>query len=69
MKKNGILYASFKYGEGKRVVRERDFYDYNEVSLKALMIKNGFCIEDIFMTQDVREDRKMERWINVLAGK
>lgn len=25
--------------------------------------------KDIFMTQDVREDRKMERWINVLAGK
>lgn len=49
--------------------RERDFYDYNEVSLKVLMIKNGFCIEDIFMTQDVREDRKMERWMNVLAGK
>ena len=69
LKKNGILYASFKYGEGKRVVRERDFYDYNEVTLKALMIKNGFCIEDIFMTQDVREDRKMERWINVLAGR
>ena len=69
MKKDGILYASFKYGDGERVVRERFFYDYNEATLKELMIKNGFCIEDIFMTQDVREDRKKERWINVLAGK
>ena len=69
LKKDGILYASFKYGDGERVVKERFFYDYNEVTLKELMIKNGFCIEDIFMTQDVREDRKMERWINVLAGK
>ena len=69
LKKDGILYASFKYGDGERVVKERFFYDYNEVTLKELMIKNGFYIEDIFMTQDVREDRKMERWINVLAGK
>lgn len=69
LKENGILYASFKYGDGERAVKERFFNDYNETTLKALMIKNGFCIEDMFMMQDVREDRKMERWINVLAGK
>ncbi len=69
LKENGVLYASFKYGDGKRVVKERFFYDYNEVTLKDLMVKNGFCIEDIFITQDVRKNREMERWINVLAGK
>lgn len=69
LKKDGVFYASFKYGGGERVVKERFFCDYNEVTLKKLMLKNDFCIEDIFMTQDVREDRKMERWINVLARK
>lgn len=69
LKENGVLYASFKYGDGERVVKGRDFYDYKEVTLKNLMINNGFCIEDIFITQDVRKNREMERWINVLAGK
>lgn len=69
LKQGGILYSSFKYGEGRRNVKGRIFYDYKESALEGLMINNHFCIEDLFITQDVRENRKEEQWINVLARK
>lgn len=69
LKEEGILYASFKYGKGMRADGERVFYDYEETTLKSLMISNRFSVEDIFRTQDVRKNRESEQWINVLAKK
>ena len=69
LKEEGILYASFKYGKGKRSDKDRVFYDYEETALQNLMKNNCFLVEDIFVTQDVRKDRESERWINVLAKK
>lgn len=69
LKEEGIFYASFKYGEGKRVDGDRVFYDYREEQLKELMESSYFSIEDLFVTQDVREDRRNEKWVNVLAKK
>ncbi len=69
LKADGVLYASFKYGEGIRIDNDRLFFNYEETTLKDLMIKNGFLVEDIFLTQDVREGRENEQWINVLAKK
>ncbi len=69
LKKDGVLYASFKYGEGIRTDNDRLFFNYEETTLNDLMINNGFLVEDIFLTQDVRKNREEERWINVLAKK
>lgn len=69
LKEDGIFYASFKYGEGKRIDKGRVFYDYDEGALKDLMMDNHFFIEDIFVTQDVRKNREEEQWVNVLARK
>jgi len=69
LKKDGVLYASFKYGEGIRTDNDRLFFNYEETTLNGLMINNGFLVEDIFLTQDVRKNREEERWINVLAKK
>lgn len=69
LREDGILYASFKYGEGIRMDKDRLFFNYEETTLNNLMVNNGFLIEDIFLTQDVRESRKGEQWINVLAKK
>ena len=69
LKKDGVLYASFKYGEGIRTDNDRLFFNYEETTLNGLMINNGFLVEDIFLTQDVRKSREEERWINVLAKK
>lgn len=69
LKENGILYASFKYGENARIDKGRVFYDYEEIGLKNLMECNCFLVEDIFITRDVRKNRENEQWINVLATK
>lgn len=69
LKNKGVLYASFKYGEGERVVNGRFFNDYNEFTLKDLIEINHFQIEEIFITKDVRIGREAERWVNVLARK
>ncbi|MCM1261235.1 MAG: class I SAM-dependent methyltransferase [Butyrivibrio sp.] len=69
LKDEGILYASFKYGKGMRMDNGRLFCDYEEIGLKNLMISNGFLVEDIFITGDVRKGRENEQWINILARK
>lgn len=67
LKENGILYASFKYGDGERIAGARFFHDYNEKSLQEILEKNGFQIREMFVTEDVRGDRPGEKWINVIA--
>ncbi len=67
LKKNGILYASFKYGDKERVENGRFFNDYNEASLRTLMDNSEFKIRELFITEDVREERSGEKWINVIA--
>ncbi len=69
LKDDGILYASFKYGTGMRIDKDRVFYDYEEIVLRNLMTNNCFLVEDIFVTQDVRKSKESEQWINVLATK
>lgn len=69
LKVDGVLYASFKYGEGIRTDKDRLFFNYEETTLNDLMINNGFLVEDIFLTRDVRKDREGEQWINILARK
>ena len=64
-----MLYSSFKYGNKERISNGRFFNDYNEDLLKELMEDNHFSILEIFITQDVREGRNTERWVNVLARK
>lgn len=69
LKDNGILYASFKYGEEEKVVGGRLFSYYNEQSLRGIMKKNGFEVLEVFATQDVRESRNEEKWVNVVGVK
>ena len=67
LKDNGILYASFKYGKEEKIVNARLFSYYDEQSLKKLMVENGFEVLELFVTQDVREDRRDEKWVNVVG--
>lgn len=67
LKTDGVIYASFKYGDGEAIVKDRFFNHYREQTLKELLEENGFDIQEIFLTEDVRIDRKGERWVNALA--
>lgn len=67
LKKNGVLYASFKYGDAERTDGDRFFNDFNEEKLNLLMNRHkNLKIQNIWITEDVRADRKNESWMNVL---
>lgn len=69
LKENGILYASFKYGnfEGKR--NGRYFNDLTEITAINLFEKTNFEIIKTWITSDSRKSRENEKWINILVKK
>ena len=68
LKPNGVIYVSFKLGNGERKINGRQFTDLNENSLIELIQshKNLF-IEDLWITTDKRPD-KNEHWINAILS-
>lgn len=67
VKKDGLIYTSFKYGsfEGER--NGRYFTDFTEEKFTDFIGQVlGFRIEKMWITGDVREGRGDERWLNIL---
>lgn len=70
LKKNGILYASFKLGSGERFADGRFFNDYMEKEIMEIFSgQKGFEIKEFFVTEDVKKERKDKMWINVIIRK
>ena len=70
MKPGGIFFTCFKYGNHEYVKDGRFFNNYDEKSVCEIIgPEAGFEILDVFISGDVREDRKDERWVNVVARK
>jgi hypothetical protein len=70
LRKDGILYASFKYGDGDVIQNDRLFSNYTEISLRMMIEKHPeLDIVKMWTTQDIRQDRKAEKWINALLRK
>lgn len=68
LKKNGILYASFKVGSGERFTDGRFFNDYMEKEIMEIFSgQKDFNIMECFVTEDVRKERKHEKWLNIIA--
>ena len=69
LKKDGIWYVSFKYGNGEREKDGRHFTDLNEKSLKKLILSIGEVVLDsIWTSDDARPDRS-DKWINAILKK
>lgn len=70
LKKQGVIYTSFKYGNYEGMRNDRYFTDFTE-NLFADFMKDisGLVIEKTWITGDVREGRGDERWINILLRK
>ena len=70
LKKEGILYTSFKYGnyEGER--NGRYFTDMTEDRFSDFL-KNikGLELEEQWVTSDVRPERGDEKWLNIILRK
>jgi len=70
LKNKGILYMSFKYGEGEVERKGRHFSNFTEVSFsKLLKTLDIFEILEVWKTADVRPDRKNEFWLNIIVRK
>lgn len=67
LKADGVLYASFKYGDYEGIRNGRYFADFTEDTLKTFWLFPGLKIFDMWVSRDVREDRKERQWINTLA--
>ena len=68
LKTGGVLYTSFKYGNSEGIVNGRYFTYFTEKTLNEFL-KNVTSLQilDMWITQDVRPDRKDERWVSILA--
>jgi 2-polyprenyl-3-methyl-5-hydroxy-6-metoxy-1,4-benzoquinol methylase len=69
LRKNGVLYASFKQGSSTREVGARTFTDMTIVGLYDLMIKVGLQPIQSWHTCDARKGRGHEKWVNIIAIK
>ena len=67
LKPGGVMYASFKYGEGTVFRGERQFSDFTEVSIVPLFEQAGFEIVRNIVGSDSRLGREDEKWVNVIG--
>ena len=70
LKTQGILYTSFKYGSFEGYRNGRYFTDFTEESFSLFLQDiQGFVIEEIWTTKDVRPGRSGEQWLNMILRK
>lgn len=69
LKGGGVMYASFKYGDGTKMRGERRFSDFNEKSVVPLFENAGFKILTNEVGHDNRPGRENEMWVEVIASK
>ncbi len=68
LKKNGVAYVSFKYGDFAGYRNGRYYFDMHEEMLDALIKEvPGFIKEEIWISGDVQ--KRKEKWLNALLRK
>ena len=69
-KNDGVIYASFKYGGFEGYRGERYYTDLTEESFNLLLEElKEIKLEELWVSTDVRPDRKNERWLNLILRK
>ncbi|WP_051204728.1 class I SAM-dependent methyltransferase [Butyrivibrio sp. VCD2006] len=69
LKPGGVLYASFKYGEGVCIRGDRSFIDFDEKSIISLLVNAGFAVLSVEIGNDSRVGREQEKWVNAIGKK
>ena len=69
LKDNGIMYASFKYGDFEGEREGRYYLDLTEEMAIKFFTEAGFNIEKMWITDDVRANHVNEKWLNVLVNR
>ena len=67
----GILYVSFKYGNGEKITGDgRFFTDLDEDGLQEIVAQcAGIEFLDLWRTDDCRSERRGEMWLNAILCK
>jgi len=67
LKPTGVMFLSFKLRDGEWEQGGRFFNGYDENSFRELIKKHpSFALCSIWTSDDVRPDRKHEKWLNAL---
>lgn len=70
LKKNGIIYTSFKYGTFSGERNGRFFTDMTEATFADLLKGvDGLVVEEQWVSSDVRPERSEEKWLNLILRK
>lgn len=70
LKKNGIIYTSFKYGTFSDERNGRFFTDMTEATFANLLKGvDGLVVEEQWVSSDVRPERSEEKWLNLILRK
>ena len=70
LKKNGIIYTSFKYGTFSSERNGRFFTDMTEATFADLLKGvDGLVVEEQWVSSDVRPERSEEKWLNLILRK
>ncbi len=65
LKSNGVIYCSFKYGQGEYEKQGRRFTNMDEAGLRVLVDEiDGLAAKELWVTVDRRPGREQERWLN-----
>ena len=70
LKRDGVLYASWKYGEAERMDGGRFYCDMTEEKLRRVLAREGLfdCLE-CWVAEDALPSGREQKWLNVLLGK
>lgn len=70
LKQDGVIYTSFKYGDGEGVRNGRYFSDFTEDTARRMIEEiEGLRIEKMWLSADRRPGREDEKWLNILLRK
>ena len=70
LKNDGIIYASFKYGEYEGIRNGRYFTDFTEIAFEKYIADiANIKMVDMWITGDVRPGRGDEKWLNLILQK
>ncbi len=68
LNENGIMYASFKYGNFEGILNEGYFTYLNEDRFQEIIKYTKFDVLELSITQDVRDTAK-PKWLNIILKK
>lgn len=70
LKDKGYIHTSFKYGNHEGMIGERYFTFFTETGFEKFIAEiDGLTVERSWISEDVRTDRKTEKWLNLILRK